>query len=393
MAREFPVLYSRDKKGKLISWRAWADDDMVCMEHGAIDGKKTLNRTRALGTNAGRANARDGAAQALSEVESAWKKKIKTDGYFESMGEAANSIVYLPMLAHPYEKNGKKRKVLWSDGVFCQPKLNGLRGLSFVSLDGVKMLSRQGTEWTGLEHIKAALAASFRVGAIIDGEVYLHGVPLQTLNSLIKRDRAESAALEYHIYDMPSIAGGFEDRYAQLSTTRLYGTNGPYAIMSQSPLKLVPTKRTSSEEETFAIENYYVGLGYEGLIVRQCGRSYEWNDRTDSLLKIKRFQDAEFSVIDVLGRENFSVGAMGGVWIVDKFVCKNNTDDQTFETVPIGTMEQRATWWRNRELLKGQQAIVRFQERSVSGLPQGNPTMRGFRLAEDKPVGEEAMWD
>lgn len=178
MAREFPPLYSRDKKGKLLSWRAWADDDMVCMEHGALDGKKTLNRARALGTNMGRSNARSGEEQAVFEVEAAWKKKLK-EGYFESMGEAANSIVYLPMLAHPYEKNGKKRKVLWSDGVFCQPKLNGLRGLSFVSIDGVKMLSRQGTEWTGLEHIKAALAASFPVGSIIDGEVYLHGVTLK----------------------------------------------------------------------------------------------------------------------------------------------------------------------------------------------------------------------
>lgn len=398
MARELPTLYCRVKSGKIHSWRVWADDDLVCTEHGSVDGKKIVSRDRAKPTNGGRANARDGAAQAQFEAEAAFAKKAK-EGYVDNMSVAANATIYLPMLAHPYEKKGKKRTVIWSDGVFAQPKLNGLRGLAFIELGSdhvpvtARMVSRQGTLWEGLKLIKAALAATFPLGTIVDGEVFIRGVPLQQLNSLIKRDRDESMALEYHIYDLPSVDGGFEDRYAALCSYPLRGTNGPYAMTSGGPLRLVPTHETNSEADTFALESKYVAEGYEGLIVRQRGRKYEWNDRTDSLLKIKRFIDAEFEVVEVLGREYWAPAALSGTMIVDKFVCKNNTDDQKFETVPTGTMEQRADWWRNKELLVGQQAIVRFQERSVAGLPQGNPVMHGFRLTQDAGPEEQKVWD
>ena len=36
----WPPLYSRDRKGALIVWRVFAEDDMLIFEHGKADGKK-----------------------------------------------------------------------------------------------------------------------------------------------------------------------------------------------------------------------------------------------------------------------------------------------------------------------------------------------------------------
>jgi hypothetical protein len=78
---------------------------------------------------------------------------------------------------------------------------------------------------------------------------------------------------------------------------------------------------------------------------------------------------------------------------VDKFVLQNNTNEDTFESVPVGTMQQRAEWYRLRDSLIGAMATVRFYGRSKDGIPSYNPVVKAVRLAEDLPQEADAsLW-
>lgn len=42
---------------------------------------------------------------------------------------------------------------------------------------------------------------------MLDGELYCHGVNLQTINSWVKKNRPESMQIKLHLYDMPEVPG------------------------------------------------------------------------------------------------------------------------------------------------------------------------------------------
>lgn len=442
---ELPTLYARSRNGAITQWRVYTAGDVVVTEFGKLGGKQTKHTDRVKSTNVGRANARLGEDQADAEAKSAWTKKTQ-EGYFGSVEQAQTAIVLLPMLAHPLEKTatsgGKKvkieREVNW-DHVWIQPKLNGLRGLTLYFEPGLDLFkdmadkplardlvirSREGEDWTTLEHIKNELKLMIEPGDIVDGEVYQHGVPLQLLNSFIKRAQPETKFLQYHLYDYPARRGktgttwqfrwhDLRDAYARYVNRRLASvTTGVLGMKDSSdvetaldglspgsqlelfikslPLQLVPTFSVTNRGEARDLQQKFITLGFEGAILRADDRQYEFNDRCDGLLKLKDFQDANFEVLKVHGRELLKDGV--STMIVDKFEFKNDLNERTFEAVPRGTMEQRQSWWVTRDTLVGAFGTVRFLERSVDGLPQGNPVMLHFRLDEDRGAEAEVMW-
>ncbi len=387
---ELPTLYAMRLDGKIKQWCVHTENDVVVMTHGSMGGKQTESRTRSLATNRGRSNERLGPEQAVFESQAAWQKK-KDEGYFESVDAARTTRVFKPMLAHSAyvtrTKGGVKSKELrpLKFPMHAQRKLNGLRCLA----TNKKLVSREGIEWN-LPHIQVEVAKILKDGEYLDGEVYIHGVPLQTLNSLIKDYRApESLALQFHVYDFPQDNAVWVDRYDRLRT-KLEQYRDVRANFVSSTIQMVDTVLVDNMGDIAALENVAVELeGYEGLILRQWEKPYVWAGRCDSLLKWKRFTDMEFLIIDVLGRE--LIKGKESTWICDKFVCQNNMNDHTFEVVPKGTEATRAEYFKNKDQYIGQRLMVRFLERSVDGIPQGNP-VGSFRLPEDTPGEETEEW-
>lgn len=414
-----PTLYSLTRDKQIQQWTVSTSKDIVITEHGLLNGKQIKHMDRVRSTNVGRANQRVGETQAEAEAKSAWDKKRKT-GYFETIEEARSTTVYLPMLAHPLEKeilkaNGERVKskieIDWtrSNGVDIQRKYNGLRGLAvpgiFIgSKKPMVIRSREAEEWENLGHIEEHLGylcfAASDGNWLFDGEIYQHGVPLQTLNSLVKRKQDGTEQLKYYIYDMPSFHH-WSWRRAQLETVyRRYvatratalGLLAGEAFVRDLPLQLAPTSTVQSEEEARLVQRMYVAEGYEGAILRQKHLPYEFNFRCESIIKLKDFIDANFEIVDVLSRELLEDGK-APVVIVDKFVFRNNLSEATFEAVPKGSLAQRAEWWEMREEIIGRFGIVRFHERSVDGIPQNNPTVVAIRLDEDCGGAEgEEFW-
>jgi DNA ligase-1 len=442
---ELATLYARSRNGAITQWRVYNSNDIVVTEFGKLGGKQTKHQDRVRSTNEGRSNARIGEAQAEFEAKAAWDKKLR-EGYFTSVEEAQSAIVLLPMLAHPLEKKAKRngkdvkieREVNWNH-CWIQPKLNGLRGLTlYYSPDfglfkamankpessQIVIRSREGEDWDTLAHIKAELDLMIKPGDVVDGEVYVHGVPLQILNSHIKRLQPETRLLQYHLYDYPSRRGttsatwkyrwhDLRDAYIRYVTRRLADQKtGVLASKDSSdveqavdglcpntqlemfikalPLQLVPTYSVTDRGQARDLQQKFIAAGFEGAIIRADDRPYEFNDRCEGLLKLKDFEDAEFEILKVHSRELIKDGISST--IVDKFEFKNDINERTFEAVPRGTLEQRAAWWQERDELVGKFGVVRFLERSVDGLPQGNPVMTSFRLEEDRGQDEGKMW-
>lgn len=402
---ELPTLYSMGAAGHLLYWRVATEGDVVVFEYGAVDGKPITYRTRAAATNVGRSNERDGTAQAEFEAQAAWTKKTK-QGYQESMEAARTAKIILPMLAHPISKRAKVGGVLQQVvertihfPCAVQPKLNGLRGLSIRgAADLVTIKSRLGTIWDTLGHIEEAVRLLGEDGDMFDGEVYLHGLPLQVINGWVKNRSDESVVplrltLQYHIYDMPASQGNsyawekrllrLKERYREVAAKVTNGFTVPIEKTALKPIQIVPTYMVKTRAELDQLCKSFVLQGYEGGIIRHFGREYEFDNRTEAMLKWKQFIDTEFRVVDILSREHFEVGSTASYMILDKCVCQNNTTPETFEVVPVGPIWLKKQWHEEKEALIGKRLVVRYLERSVDGLPQGNPVGVAFRLDED----------
>jgi hypothetical protein len=189
---------------------------------------------------------------------------------------------------------------------WSMPKLNGVRAMW---VPGVGMFSRDGIPYeTGvLPHIEAACAAA---GQWLDGELYIHGAPLQDINSrasIMRRvPHPDVGALRFHVFDMPQIAKGAEDRYNMLCTLKLQGRLDPGAI------EVVEHRDGSCWDKARTAFTSFVAAGYEGAVYKHHGGYVP--GRGKMLLKYKAWSDEDYDVVDLVqgqdGKFDHSLGAV-----------------------------------------------------------------------------------
>jgi hypothetical protein len=394
---QLPTLYAKGSKAKDINvWTVRHEGKTVFFEYGQLDGRLQTSHYDAAATNVGRANQRDPIAQAAFEAKSAFEKKIKSGGYYPDIEAARNAQIILPMLAHRYDKQGKK--ITWGR-VSLQYKFNGLRTLVVCNEPGEVQLISRGNERWELPHIAAACAAVMNPGDMLDGEIYISNVSLQTIASLAKRYRPESLALRLFLYDMPQKAGKLAewkqraDNLRDLFEEKIAKTNVSLATgFVSKTLCLAKTVDVKNVEEAKIFEREAISLGMEGVILRNWGGEYRFNYRSYDVQKWKNFADAEYKVLDAKSRVYVNSGTGEKTTIVDVFVCRNNLNDRTFEVVPRGDTATKAEYWTNRQKYIGERIMVRYLELSEDLIPVGNPVGLGFRLNEDTAPEEPDMF-
>lgn len=377
---ELPLLYTRNSDGSLSSWLIWTEGDVVNIETGKIDGKKVHHRTVAKPTNVGRSNERPGPEQALFEAKAKHKKQLET-GYFLTEAAARETRVMLPMLAQKYAPKGMQFPV----GV--QRKLNGFRCLASKALASVTLTSRKGKAYD-VAHLAHEIGQVLPDGHTLDGEIYVHGVPFDTLSCWIKNPALpERLALEYHVYDYPVLSGGFEIAQ-QHRLDQLKDIFGQTAGI-RTKVVGVETFIAHSDEEVRQLERQFVAEGYEGAIIRGLDSPYAFGlQRPKWLQKLKTFKDAEFTVLDATSLIYDVNGRREE--IIDCFIVQNDINSSTFETKPKGDVDRKRHYWVNRDKYIGRKLTVRFHDRSSYGLPVPNPVGVGFRdEATDLPDEED----
>lgn len=371
------TLYQKAKTGKIHFWKAWTEGPEVVVEHGTMGGKAVVNRYTAEATNVGKKNERNPEQQAIFEVNSLYNKKLDKK-YCESIEEAEKGK-FLPMLAHSSDVLTKRAKINFPARV--QRKYNGLRCMADWRKNNIFLMSR-GNKQYKVNHIEEELSKILPKNDALDGELYKHNMALAHVNSFVKKWRpGESEVIEYHVYDYPYINGK-----SLVQSKRLEALEKLSKKFKGTHIVYVESYEVNSWEEIESYEKQFVEEGYEGAIVRDMNGTYEFGNRSDSLLKVKTFKDDEFEVVgydvEISNINDNRIEAV--VWICkNKFKSPDGTY-KTFEVRPKGTFEERAEMLAHVQDYIGKKLTVKYFELTPDNIPfHGSGVC--FRLDEDMP--------
>lgn len=326
---------------------------------GQKDGKMQTKVTTCKPKNIGKSNETTATEQALVEAKAYWEKKCKAN---YSTNESAPVIVNLPMKVHTYEKQYKKIEF----PCFESPKLNGVNATYKWIDDGLVLLSRGGENYPLIDqHLEdiQKIMEDLEVNEL-NGEIYIHGLPLQDITSAVKKYNEHTSKLEFHIFDIPA--------YKSEYTRRL---DAMRSIAETEFVKVVPAGTAFNHEELDTLHDDYVKEGYEGLMVRNGKGLYVHNTRSYDVQKLKKAQDAEFKVVGHnIDKNGHAV-----------FICE--AGDKTFKVKLKGTAEERLAMAAKAESYYNQWLKIEFEMYSKDNIPlkpvgimfrecdtEGNPT-------------------
>ena len=368
------TLFGIAKSGSVYQWRIYVvhnenDTGTIFIERGLIDGKKHVTQDTVLtGKNLGKVNATTAVGQAIFNAESKRNKKLD-DGYDYTIegSRAKFNDLLKPMLAQSYEKHAKKLVY----PCYAQPKLDGIRCLARRTGDTVTLYSRKGKILDLVPHINEALLDVLNDGQCADGELYTHGWDFQKIVSAIKKTNENTPGIQYHIYDLPDMqdrSKTFVNRFNSFARGRISAASG--CLVS------VDTPLIRTEEALMAYEDRCHDEGYEGIMARNIQSEYLFGYRSKDLLKVKRFLDDEYEIVDFTHGTSIELECI-------VFVCKTK-DDQTFSVRPVGTHEERKAMYNNGASYIGKMLTVKYQELSNDGVPRF-PV--GLHIREDWDMG------
>jgi len=356
------MIYKKDSKGKIRTWDAEIKGDHYRILTGIMGGKVVASTWKtAKAKNVGRTNETSATQQAIIEVEATRRKKLSVD-YHESLDDVDTQKVFLPMLATKFVE--RRGKLDWNQTYIAQPKLDGIRMLATAQ----GLFSRKGKPFATMPHIEEALAPVFRQNPdlILDGELYNHdlGDEFEQFVSIVKRGKQSAEQLQqareliqYHVYDVAQgISGGYCERHEALK--RLLSMSvfnnciqqlGYSKVHSESDLMSM----VDDEIQLKGIGMEHVENGYEGTMIRVDQYDYEAGKRSNSLMKLKVFDDDEFEILGFLpGSGNWSGTAKTAR-------IKLNDGSEGIATM-TGNHEYLKSIWENPTPLIGKMATVKY---------------------------------
>lgn len=213
------TLYKPAKTGATQQWSIEVAGDSFICTYGQLDGKMQTQVTKCEGKNIGRANETTPEQQAVLEMDALIAKKIKS-GY--SYDSTAPTTVALAMKVKSYQDQINNIKFPCYDSL----KLNGINGIYRLENGVLNLYSRGGELYPEIPHQREeVLTILDSMGTDeLNGELYIHGVALQDLMSLVKVPKEKSKQLEFHVFDAPNIKGTFKDRYEIMCLSIQKGT-------------------------------------------------------------------------------------------------------------------------------------------------------------------------
>jgi len=260
---------------------------ILIREAGEMGGKVKINHKLIdKGNNIGRSNEKSPYELAVFKANKMVKDHYE-DNYHFSLDDVDNPIEFIkPMLAEPLDAT----KLVFP--CYAQPKMNGVRCFSLRHLNDPTMWSRERNEYAAIKEIKEAVGVYFGVNSP-DGEIYDPEKSFQEIIKAVKKRRESTKDLKMWIYDLAIPGVPFAERNAMIHD--IFETHKDNGILDY--FYEVPTVIVNSFEELDALHDQWVLEGFEGLILRLPSGLYEFNERTFSLVKYKKFVDDEFEII------------------------------------------------------------------------------------------------
>lgn len=380
------ILYKRNAKGDPIVWQIEKANDGYKVSYGAVCGhiheeiiSGKLVKANEIESRI-KAKRKEGYKE-LSELKDSGPIEIKDNialvnylyTYLPKNNTTDEGFV-LPMLAKVLKDNKpfNKRKYLG------QYKINGVRCIvgavktnDMFNPIRLTYRSREGTDWTTkltwmdeviLPAIKDDLLdAMLEEGACLDGELYIPGYKVNDINSFVKNEKLpQHLLLQYWCYDIAIDNMSYEARrkFKVDNINRLCYTFDTYEqhLNNKSKLILLPDVVISDINDATRFRDKFIGLGFEGLIVRDVNSAYQFGARNLAMLKYKRVDDAKFKIVDVVPE--------GVRTNLCKLVLRNDINDELFECTLNFDHSRQEYILKNKEKYIGKYATVEFRERS-----------------------------
>jgi len=272
--------------------------------------------------------------------------------------------------------------------VLVSPKIDGIRCLNVDGQALTRSLKPQPN------HAIRELASRHHFDAL-DGELVIPGATFQETTSAVMKHDGPSQGVEWHVFDCILPGVPFVDRLVE-AKRRVSAMHG----RSFLEVRYLEHSWANNAEELAVYEGKCLSLGYEGVMIRDPQGLYKYGRSTmreGGLLKLKRFTDAEATIIgfeermhngneaqtNELGRTKRSSAKAGkvpmgqlGAFVLrmdgfEDFTCGSGLNDA-----------QRAHWWKFRAALLGKLVKFKYQKPGTLNAPR-SPIFLGLRDERD----------
>lgn len=259
--------------------------------------------------------------------------------------------------------------------LYCSKKLDGVRCLMGYNpeLDKIYTISRGGGDYDiPAEHLTTneTLLNLFRENndLILDGELYVHGWPLQKISGTCRlktrEDRCDN--LEYWIYDIADVNSTFEERLNFLEDVVSPILENEESFQVIEHIELEGWVNINKYHDKFVSE------GFEGLVARKPDKKYSPGKRNSDWIKVKNYQDSEFEI----------TGIEEGLRDEDFCFTLKTKSGKSFKAKPIGDRELKKEYLENWPLFVGKMATVKYFAMSEDGIPT-QPVFKSVREKDE----------
>jgi len=279
-------------------------------------------------------------------------------------------------LAKKYEEHMKKVK-FDIDSWFASRKLDGLRCTAIIDAFGVVTLrSREGNEFFTLDKVKAEIRKLNLISTVFDGEICIIDDDGSENFPAIQREFNKKnhtiTKPRYKIFDMLTLEEFEAEKGDKSLSARIQELEELFLIKddvieSTNILSLLEQTLVRDEAHLQELRDEAKKLGWEGMMIRK-DIGYE-GKRTDKLLKCKLFEDAEYTVVDVVNGPMRVIvededGKTGEITeeMLSKVVIRHKGED-----VGVGSgfsQEQRRHYYNYPEDIIGKEITVQYFEES-----------------------------
>ncbi|MFT6163648.1 MAG: DNA ligase-1 [Zhongshania aliphaticivorans] len=241
------------------------------------------------------------------------------------------------MLAKPY-RSDIELKHYW-----ISEKLDGVRAY----WDGTQLISRQGNRFSAPDWFTQGFPKQ-----VLDGELWMGRNRFAEVSGAVRRqipDPAQWQKIRFMVFDSPGETGDFDHRLQALRVL--------FAQLNSPSIALIEQYKIDDETALMQALDQVIANGGEGLMLHLGSAPYR-GIRSDDLLKLKRFSDAEAVVIGhIPGKGKFS-GMLGAVLV-------KMPDGREFKIGSGFSDEQR----RHPPAI-GSTISYKYQGTTASGLPR-----------------------
>ena len=257
-------------------------------------------------------------------------------------------------------------RVNWDDVWLASRKLDGVRCLTIVDYQGnVKCYSRVGNEFETLQVVKDAVKKLQVVGVVFDGEICLMDKDgkedFQGIMKQIKRKNHTITNPKYVMFDYLTLTE-FNNKVSEqnlIERISRFAKLDKY-IHWQDSLSVLDQIVVSDDDHFAKLKADAEKEGHEGVMLRK-NVGYE-GKRSQNLLKVKKFFDAEYKVERVDFEDHRVIRE--GKEVVIPMMAQAYISHKGYE-VAVGSgwnQEQRIKYNANPDLIIGKEITVQYFE-------------------------------